>query len=102
MPDATIHTIGPVLARLGPVLYRTALPNGKVILAHVSKRLADAGTGFEPGQQVVMELTPYDFDQARILAGAPAEGSVAAGEPSGHTEDRRQKTTRQQTEDWKP
>ncbi|MEO0017968.1 MAG: Translation initiation factor [Verrucomicrobiota bacterium] len=70
MPDATIHTVGPVLERLGPVLYRTELPNGKLILAHLSKPLADAQTVFEPGQRVVMELTPYDFDQARILAGA--------------------------------
>jgi translation initiation factor IF-1 len=70
MPDATIHTAGPVLEQLGPVLYRTELPNGKIILAHLSKRLADAGTRFAPGQQVVMELTPYDFEQARILGGA--------------------------------
>ena len=69
MPDATIHTAGPVLARLGPVLYRAELPNGKIILAHLSKRLADAGTVFEPGQRVVMELTPYDFEQARIIDG---------------------------------
>ena len=70
MPDANIHTIGPVLEQLGPVLYRTALPNGKTILAHLSKRLVDAGATFSPADQVVMELTPYDFDQARILGAA--------------------------------
>lgn len=68
MPDANIHTVGPVLERIGPVLYRTELPNGKIILAHLSKPLADAGASFAPGTQVVMELTPYDFDQARIIA----------------------------------
>jgi translation initiation factor IF-1 len=73
MPDANIHTVGPVLARLGAVLYRTELPNGKVILAHLSKRLADAGAGFETGQRVVLELTPYDFDQARIIAEADSD-----------------------------
>jgi translation initiation factor IF-1 len=78
MPDATIHTAGPVLERLGQVLYRAELPNGKVILAHVSKRLADAGVAFEPGQRIVMELTPYDFDQARILAAA-ADVEAASG-----------------------
>lgn len=72
MPDANIHTAGPVLERLGPVLYRAALPNGKLILAHLSKRLADAGTEFVPGEWVVMELTPYDFDQARIIAATAA------------------------------
>ncbi|MCX6878306.1 MAG: translation initiation factor IF-1 [Verrucomicrobia bacterium] len=76
MPDATLHTTGPVLERLGPVLYRTELPNGKIILAHLSKRLAEAGTRFEPGQRVVLELTPYDFDQARILGGEGGEWKV--------------------------
>ena len=74
MPDATIHTSGPVLERLGPILYRAALPNGKVIMAHLSKRLADAGSVFEPGQRVVMELTAYDFEQARILGGSEDGG----------------------------
>ena len=69
MPDATLHTSGPILERLGEVLYRAELPNGKRILAHLSKRLADAATVLETGQWVVMELTPYDFDQARILDG---------------------------------
>jgi hypothetical protein len=44
----------------------------------VSKRLADAGVAFEPGQRIVMELTPYDFDQARILAAA-ADVEAASG-----------------------
>ncbi|MEI6604762.1 MAG: translation initiation factor IF-1 [Verrucomicrobiota bacterium] len=70
MPDATIHTAGPILEQLGAVLYRAELPNGKRVLAHLSKRLADAGAVFEPGQRVVMELTPYDFEQARILGQA--------------------------------
>ena len=72
MPDATIHTTGPVVEQLGPVLYRTLLPNGKSILAHLSKPLAQAHARFTPGEHVLMELTPYDFDQARILAAAPA------------------------------
>jgi translation initiation factor IF-1 len=69
MPDSTIHTSGPVLARLGPCLYSVELPNGKIIMAHLSKRLADAGCEFAPGQRVVLELTAYDFEQARILGG---------------------------------
>ncbi len=70
MPDATIHTLGQVLENPGPVLYRVALPNGKVILAHLSKRLADAKTVFAPDDRVLLEFTPYDFDTARILDAA--------------------------------
>ena len=67
MPDTTIHTHGRVLEPMSPVLYRVALPNGKVILAHVSKRVADSGATFPVEAMVVLEFTPYDFDTARIL-----------------------------------
>jgi translation initiation factor IF-1 len=70
MPDATIHAIGEILENLNPVLYRVALPNGKKILAHLSKSLTEAKADFRAGERVVLELTAYDFDQARILGGA--------------------------------
>lgn len=72
MPDATIHTRGKVLEHRGTVLYRVELPNGKVILAHLSKGLADAAAVFAVGDEVLLELTPFDFDQARILTGMGA------------------------------
>ena len=67
MPDATIHTIGRVLEKSAPVLYRVALPNGKQILAHLSKPLAVSGAEFSEGDDLLLEFTPYDFEQARIL-----------------------------------
>lgn len=70
MPDASIHTHGRILEQTAPALYRVSLPNGKVILAHLSKPLADANACFEVDRHVLLELTPYDFDTARILGGA--------------------------------
>ena len=67
MPDATIHTVGTILENLNPVLYRVSLTNGKIILAHLSKPLTEANATFQPQDRVVLELTPFDFDQARIL-----------------------------------
>ncbi len=67
MPDASIHTHGMVQDRPGNVLYRVALPNGKSILAHLSKPLAEGHAVFEAGDRLLLELTPYDFDTARIL-----------------------------------
>jgi translation initiation factor IF-1 len=67
MPDATIHTLGKVLETRGPVLYRVSLPNGKIILAHLSKPLADAKASFSVDDELLLEMTPYDFDTARIL-----------------------------------
>jgi translation initiation factor IF-1 len=70
MPDATIHTLGRVLETCGPVLYRVSLPNGKIILAHLSKPLADENAVFSVDDELLLELTPYDFDTARILGRA--------------------------------
>ncbi len=70
MPDATIHTHGRILENRGPVLYRVSLPNGKIILAHLSKPLADESAEFQVDDLVLLEMTPYDFDQARILGSA--------------------------------
>ena len=70
MPDATIHAVGKVLEHLNPVLYRVALPNGKPILAHLSKPLSEAKACFATGERIVLELTAYDFDNARILGKA--------------------------------
>ena len=67
MPDATIHTKARVIAHVKGPLYRVSLPNGKVILAHLSKPLALANAEFHPDDTMRLELTPYDFDQARIL-----------------------------------
>jgi translation initiation factor IF-1 len=70
MPDATIHAVGKILENLNPVLYRVELPNGKTILAHLSKPLTVAKAAFSTGERIVVELTPYDFDNARILGPA--------------------------------
>ncbi len=76
MPDATIHTLGRVLENPSPVLYRVSLPNGKTILAHLSKILTEEKAVFSRDAQVLLELTPYDFDTARILG----PGSLADAE----------------------
>ncbi len=67
MPDATIHTVGTILEKLAPILYRVELPNGKRIMAHLSKPFTEANAGFALDDRVILEFTPYDFDQARIL-----------------------------------
>jgi translation initiation factor IF-1 len=70
MSEAAIETIGTVLERKGEILYRVELMNGKVVLGHLSKILTDAGKEFSDGTTVLLEMTPYDFDQARILSEA--------------------------------
>jgi len=67
MPDPTIHAAGKILVQLNEILYRAELPNGKVIMAHLSKPLTDDKAVFEPGSMVRLELTAFDFESARIL-----------------------------------
>lgn len=67
MPDATIHTVATILENLNPVLYRVQAPNGKLILAHLSKPLTEEKASFAVDARIIIELTPFDFDQARIL-----------------------------------
>ena len=55
MPDATIHAVGKVLENLNPVLYRVALPNGKPVLAHLSKPLTEAKAVFSIDEGIVLE-----------------------------------------------
>ena len=70
MPDTSIHAVGILTEMLGPILYRATLPNGKAVMAHLSKPLTVAKAVFEPGEKVILELTPYDFESARILGPA--------------------------------
>lgn len=70
MPDPAIHALGILRERVRDVLYRAELPNGKLLLAHLSKPLADCGARFGIGERVILEMTPYDFDTARILGEA--------------------------------
>jgi translation initiation factor IF-1 len=80
MPDANIQAAGKVIEALGGVLYRVELPNGKRIPAHLSKALTQAGETFTAGQRLLLELTPYDFDSARIVGALPGADSLADAE----------------------
>ena len=70
--EIPITTTGTILSRLGPVLYRASLPNGKQVNAFLSRPLTLAHAEFQPDDRVSLELTPYDFDQARIAGREPA------------------------------
>lgn len=71
MSEPAIQTTGTILERKGEILYRVELMNGKVILGHLSKPLTDAKTELPAGAAVLLEMTPYDFDQGRIVGAAP-------------------------------
>ncbi len=65
--EPPIITTGTILQQKADILYSVELINGKTILAHLSKPLTDQKTTFPPNTQVLLEMTPYDFDQGRII-----------------------------------
>ena len=79
MPDASIHTLACITECRGAV-HLAELKNGKTLIAHRSKPLADANASIEIGDSVLVELTPYDFDSGRIVAINPP---LAENPPSG-------------------
>jgi translation initiation factor IF-1 len=65
--EPPIITTGTIRQQKAEILYSVELINGKTILAHLSKPLTDQQTTFSPNTQVLLEMTPYDFDQGRII-----------------------------------
>lgn len=55
---------------IGPYsdIFEATLPNGKKTLAHFSRATAPLREQIKPGMKVKVELTPFDFDVARIVA----------------------------------
>ena len=61
-----IHAIGTILSPTSDRTYRTGLPNGKEIIAHLSRRNAEALGALAPLTRVHLEMTSYDFNIGRI------------------------------------
>lgn len=47
-------------------MFRVALPNGHEVLAHISGKMRKNFIRISAGDQVEIEVTPYDLNKARI------------------------------------
>ena len=47
-------------------VYRVAFSNGHVVIGHLSRKDRQSGKTFVPGENVTMEMSPYDFSHGRI------------------------------------
>lgn len=74
MPEVPITTLGTIRElRAGPqATYLVELPNGKVVTGHLPRRLSGLADELPVGTRVLLEMTPYDFEKARI-AGLPTD-----------------------------
>lgn len=63
----TIEVEGEVLELLPNTRFRVKLPNGHVILAHISGKMRMNFIKILPGDKVVVEISKYDLDKGRII-----------------------------------
>ncbi|HHT24015.1 MAG TPA: translation initiation factor IF-1 [Clostridiaceae bacterium] len=61
-----IETKGVVVEALPNTLFRVRLENGHEVIAHLSGKLRQHYIKILQGDQVTLELTPYDLTKGRI------------------------------------
>ena len=61
-----IEVEGKVLEALPNAMFKVELQNGHQILAHISGKLRMNYIKILPGDQVAVELSPYDLTKGRI------------------------------------
>lgn len=62
-----IEVEGKIIAVLPGTTFRVELPNGHLVLAHISGKLRKNFIKITVGDMVKMEMNPYDLDKARIV-----------------------------------
>ena len=64
--DDVLELEGTVLEAIPNAMFKVELPNGHVILAHISGKLRMNYIRILPGDKVTVELSPYDLTKGRI------------------------------------
>ena len=62
-----IKTEGVVKDVLPGTMFRVQLPNGALVLAHISGKMRKHFIRIVPGDKVELELSAYDLSKARII-----------------------------------
>jgi len=62
-----IELKGKIIETLPNAMFRVELENGHEILAHISGRMRMHYIKILPGDEVTIEMTPYDLSKGRII-----------------------------------
>ena len=62
----SIEVEGRIVTVLPGTMFKVALANGHVVLAHISGKLRKNFIRISTGDRVKMEMSPYDLEKARI------------------------------------
>ena len=65
--DDSIEMEGVVQETLPNTMFRVKLENGHVVTAHISGRMRKNYIRILTGDQVTVEMTPYDLTKGRII-----------------------------------
>ncbi len=64
--QGNIEVEGEVVECLPNTLFRVKLPNGRIVLSHLSGKMRLHFIRIMPGDRVKLEMTPYDATKGRI------------------------------------
>ena len=64
--DDVIEMEGKVIEALPNAMFHVELPNGHLIMAHISGKMRMNFIRIYPGDKVTIELSPYDLTRGRI------------------------------------
>ena len=64
--EDTIQMQGVVVENLPNTTFKIKLENGHTVLGHLSGKMRMNNIRITPGDKVVVEMTPYDLNRARI------------------------------------
>ena len=64
--DDSITSEGVVVDVLPGTMFRVKLPNGHLVLSHISGKMRKNFIRIVPGDKVTVEISPYDLTKARI------------------------------------
>lgn len=69
--EEPIQLMGTVTQVLPGTMFRVELPNGHVVLAHISGKMRKNFIRISVGDKVQLEMSPYDLGRARIIYRQP-------------------------------
>lgn len=64
--QGSIEVEGEVVESLPNTLFRVKIPNGRIVLCHLSGKMRLHFIRLMPGDRVRLEMTPYDATKGRI------------------------------------
>ena len=64
--QAAIERDGTIIEALSNAMFRVELDNGHVLTAHISGKMRMHYIKILPGDQVKVDMTPYDLSKGRI------------------------------------